>query len=360
MTGTNAHARDEAQTAQVTELVRDYLAPLTPGKVLERFLEASFNTEVTSATLAKLVETNPLYAHYLQKLDILKEKVKQWQEETPKEEGTARITQFIITLLGPAVTRNAILSTWITRRAGPGLPRKDGVPFTIAPRTQLKYALVAFDYAEDNKLANRDLAYLSGFCFDWMAALVEKKGGAIKSEKKYIDEIWATAILSSRVAYELAAIPKNFKLSRYAFSATMMAFLGRFLMVVSFPKNWRDLVKHCGTHGPNAFLAMRILEGKRFAFTHAEAGSLCAGQLQMLKPAEPAIRFYQEPYLLKTKDPKSSELAAIVQAAIRITERGNPKDLPKDIMDNLKGLLTAADIERAYNHAVGKKSEKGA
>lgn len=355
----DADAREEA----LTELVRDYLGPLTPGKVLERFLEASFNKEVTPAALAKLIETNPVYAHFLQKLDILKEKVKQWQEEQGKDEGTLRITQFIITLLGSAVTRNAILSIWITRRAGPGLPRKDGVPFVVAPRNQLKYALAADDYAEENKLTHRDLAYLSGFCFDWTCALIEKKGGAIKSEKKYVDEIWGQAILASRIAYELSAIPKNFKMSRYAFAATMMTFLGRFFMVISFPKKgkdsgWRDLIKHCTSHGPNSFLALRTLEARRYAFTHAEAGSLCAGQIQLLKPAEPAIRFYQEPYLLKSKDPKSFELASVVLAAIRIAERGNAKDLPADVLANLKGLLSSAEIERAYNHALGKSGGK--
>src|SRR4051812_38042988 len=110
-------------TAQaLTQLYRDFLVPMTPGPVVNELLEATFRREVQAPRIAQIIESNPLYAHYLQRLDILQEKIKQWRDDSPEEKSTERLTRYIVVLMGPNAVRNAILAIWLSRHAAQGLP----------------------------------------------------------------------------------------------------------------------------------------------------------------------------------------------------------------------------------------------
>lgn len=354
---TTAESHKEVSDA-LSALVRDYLAPMMPGKMISSFLEASFDPDVQAPRLAALIESNPLYAQYLQKLDILQEKVKMWREEFPEDTGTERLTQFIVALLGASVTRNAVLSIWLSRVATPGLPKKQGVPFVLIPRMQLRYALAGVEYCDENNIANSsDLAYMAGLCFDWTSALMERKGGVVKSEKKYVEELWSEALKSARVAYELSMIPKNLVLSRYAFSSTLLVYVGKALMAASFPKdpaksgmNWKEFLKHCEGHAEHALKAQMILEKRKFALTHSEIAALCASIFPLLRPAESAIRFYQEPYLLKKSAHDGYFLGTIVSSAIELAASKSSK-----AMAGLKELrISEIDVQTALARAKKK------
>jgi hypothetical protein len=313
----------------ISALYRDYLMPMSPGSMIHDLLQASFDPEVQAPRVAEIIEKDPLYCHYLQKLDILQQKIAQWREDFPEDRSsTARLTQFIVILLGPAAVRNAVLSVWINRHAGQGLPRKKDVPFLVIPRTVLRYALSISDYCEGQQIANADTAYLGGLCFDWVAALLEKKGGSAKSEKKYLEETWPEAVKTARLAYELASLPKRMALGRFAFPAALLISLGKVLSAASFPKKptggmgWKEFVKHCESYGPKASLVYQLLEPERFAWTHAEAAALCAQTFPQLQPAASAIRSYLEPSVLQGLAPDAYELALLLSVATTLTQYG--------------------------------------
>jgi hypothetical protein len=342
----------------ISTLYRDYLMPMTPGPMIRDLLEASFDPEVQAPRLAEIIESNPIYSSYLQKLDILQEKVLQWREDFPEdlgtEKGTERLTRFIVVLLGPAAIRNAILAIWLNRHAGLGLPKKEGVPFLVLPRVHLRYALAISDYCDDQKIANGDVAYLGGLCFDWVAALLEKKGGTVKSEKKYLEEQWPEAVKTARIAYKLAHIPKKMALSRYVFPSVLLVYLGKVLMAASHAKVWKDFVKHCESHGPNSRLAFQVLEHQKFPWTHADAASLCALAFPQLAPAESAIRFYLEPELLKSASPESYELALLISTAMTLSRSGKAGLTAEDKASLGQLGISEADLTTALSRLKGK------
>lgn len=341
----------------ISALYRDYLMPMTPGPMIRDLLEASFDPEVQSPRLAEIIESNQLYSSYLQKLDILQEKVLQWREDFPEDRSTERLTRFIVVLLGPAAIRNAILSIWINRYAGQGLPRKEGVPFLVLPRVQLRYALAVSDYCDDQQIAHADVAYLAGLCFDWVSTLIEKQGGAIKSEKKYLEEMWPQAVKTARIAYELAHIPKKMSLSRYIFPSVLLVHLGKVLMAATHAKNWKDFAKHCESHGPQARLAYRVLEHQKFPWTHSDAASLSALTFPQLMPAESAIRFYLEPEMLKKADLESYELALLISTAMTLGKSGKA-DLSADDLASLNQIgISEAALSDALSRLKGKGSK---
>ncbi len=344
----------------IAALYRDYLEPMTPGPMIRDLLEASFDPEVQAPKLAEIIESNPLYSHYLQKLDILQEKVIQWRQDFPEEQGTERLTRFIVVLLGPSAIRNAILAIWINRHAGQGLPRKEKVPFLVLPRMQLRYALALSDYCDEHQIAHSDLAYLAGLCFDWVAALLEKKGGAVKSEKKYLEEIFPEAVKSARLAYELAHIPKKMVLSRYIFPAVLLVHLGKVLMSASYGKDrsggigWKDFVKLCESHGPRSRLAYQVLEHQKFAWTHSDAAALCALVFSQLTPAESAIRFYLNPSMLQKADAEAYELALLMLTAMTIAKSGKNGLGSGDYANLAKIGITEAELSATLQRLKGK------
>jgi hypothetical protein len=344
----------------ISALYRDYLKPMTPGPMIRDLLTASFDPEAQAPKLAEIIESNPIYSQYLQKLDILQEKIVQWREDFPEERTTERLTRFIVVLLGPVAIRNAVLAIWINRHAGQGLPRKEGVPFLVLPRMQLRFALKISEYCDDNQVAHADVAYLGGLCFDWVAALLEKKGGTAKSEKKYLEEIFPDAVKTARIAYELAHIPEKMELSHLVFPAVLLTYLGKVLMAASFPKpsdgsmGWRDFVKHCESHGPRARLAYRILERQKFAWTHSDAAALCSLAFTELAPAESAIRYYLEPDMLRNADPESYELSLLISTATTLARSGKAGLSADD-----KARLERAGIsEAALTDALNRLKEK--
>lgn len=348
----------------ISALFRDYLMPMTPGPMILDLLEASFDPEVQAPRLAELIESNQLYSNYLQKLDILQEKVLQWREDFPEDRGTERLTRFIVVLLGPSAIRNAIVSIWINRYAGQGLPRKDNVPFLILPRVQLRYALAISDYCEERQIAHADVAYLAGLCFDWVSTLIENKGGAIKAEKKYLEEIWPEAVKTARIAYALAHIPQKMTLSRYIFPSVLLVHLGKVLMAASFPKgwsgsnqSWKEFVKHCESHGPRARLAYRVLEHQKFPWTHRDAAALCSFHFPQLMAAESAIRFYLEPDMLKSAAPESYELALLISTAMTLAKSGKAGLSAEDKAGLSQIGISEAALSDALSDLKGKESK---
>ncbi len=317
--------------APFTQILQDYLLPMQPRKTVSRFLAASQHPDTPGPVLAGILEDNPLYAHYLQKIDILQEKVKKWKEEMPEDHSTARLTQFITVLLGPDSTRNAVLAIWLGRHSAAGLPRKPGDPFLLLPRRPLKFATAAGDFCEENRISEKTLAQIAALSFDWLALLIEKKGGQAKAELAYLDELWPAALKSGRIAHELAAVAGKLELSPYAFGAALQIELGRVLMALSFPKNplgeggYKNFLKHCDSHGARSRLAQQVLESLKFPFTHAEAASLGASVIPLLSPAEKSIQFYLEPYLLRQTDPASFALGALLSAALTLA-RNRPEE----------------------------------
>lgn len=349
----------------LSALLRDYLQPLAPGKTVSRFLEASLDPDAHAPRLASIIEDNPLYSHSLQRLDILQEKIRKWREEFPEDRDTSRMTRFIAVLLGPVITRNAVLAIWLGRHSAQGLPRKAGsAPFVLVPRTQLRYALLAQEYCEENLIPEPQLAYLGGLCFDWVSLLIDRKGGAARTEKRYLEETWPQAVQASRVAFELASIPSHLKLSRHAFAACLLVHLGQVLMALSFPKDnalpgWKEFLRHCGLHGSRADAAQTLLEPRAFAFTHAEAGALCALQLSQLAPTAAAIRFYREPYLLRSSDREAFGLGAVLSAALTLARNTAEASLSSQQREWLasEGIPTEA-VAVALVRASGSPSSK--
>lgn len=346
-------------------LYRDYLRPMTPGPIILELLGASFDPEVQAPRLAEIVERDPIYSHYLQKIDILQAKVQQWREDFPEEKGTERLTRFIVVLLGSAAVRNAVMAVWINRHAGQGLPTKEGVPFLVLPKVYLKYAMTVLEYCDEYKIPHVDTAYSGALCFDWVAALMDKKGGTVKSEKRYLDELWPNAVMTARIAHELAASARRMTLSSYAFSSALLIELGKVLMAASFQKTesgagWKEFVRHCESHGQSADAARVVLEKRKFAWTHSEAAALCAMIFPQLAPSASAIEFYLEPYFLRKSESDSYELALILSVATQLARTKAVASLNPEWKKDLAKLgIEDAQIQNALNRAVGSKDRKG-
>lgn len=351
----DAQGSKDALVASLPPLLRNYLLPMHPGKTVIEFIEASFNPESQAPRLTALIESNPFYADFLQKLDILSGKLKTWQEEKAADPTGPPITQKIVGLLGPAIVRDAIIAIWMSRHAPPGLPRKNGgKPVMIAPRTQLRFASTIARYFEENNLAHGDVAYMAAVCFDWISAVI------VKGEKSYLDNTWNEAMPTARIAYELASIPKNLHLSAHAYSSTLLIHLGRVLMAASFPKTdstggWKDFLRSCDQHHVPPGQLRALLESRKFAFTHAEVAAMCALMVPMLQPSHQAILYHHEPYLIRRLDRDSHALAAILSAAITLGTRKKIEDLSASQKADLTALgLHNAEIQSAMTRAFRK------
>lgn len=347
----------------LSALNRDYLQPMAPGGTIGRFLEASLDPDSRAPRLASIIEGNPLYSHSLQKLDILQDQIRKWREESPEDRETGRLTRYIVVLLGPVLTLDAMLAIWLERHSPQGLPRKpQAAPHVLTPRARLRYALLAREYCEGNDLPDPRLAYLAGLAYDRISLLIDCRAGAARSERNYLEETWNEAIRASRIAHELAAIPTHLLLSRHAFAACLLAYLGKVLMALSFPGSaggpgWKDFLRHCASHGAMAETAWSLLEPRAFAFTHSEAAALCALRMPWLAPAAGAIRFHREPYLLRSSDPEGFGLGAVLCAAVTLAAARPLSPRQREWLAS-EGIPEEA-LPRALARASGKASQKG-
>src|SRR5688500_9596394 len=106
-------------------LLRGYLQPISAGPTLQAFLKTIFDPKSTSPLIAGSIHLNQAYAHFLQKLEILKQRKENAfseDEEAPPKEGDGKAApasrpmrdeekelEKVINLLGKGPTRNAMV-----------------------------------------------------------------------------------------------------------------------------------------------------------------------------------------------------------------------------------------------------------
>lgn len=288
----------------LTQAFREFLLPSAPSETPLATLKASGNEKMRVRQLMPVFLKNPAYWHFLMKLNVLAQKVKDWRAEVPETvDHSVVITDRILGLMGKDLIRNFTLGMALFRTLGANLPRKNkDSGLNLSPPDVLPFAIGAQDYCMDKKLMHSDMAFNAGLTYDWINIILTKKK-ASQDQKAYVKECHTEGFKMAKIAYRLAQTMGRIEFDRYVFAGAMAIPAGKAVMNVLFPKeqkekSWAQFIADCEKHPQGRREAALAFETKRFALTHAEISSLLASFGEMLRPVEKAIFYYNTPYFL--------------------------------------------------------------
>lgn len=292
----------------------------------------------TPLFLARVIESNQAYDHFLKTSDLLQKRKSKWTEaDEPVKKGEDGKpipgsqapkygeTERMILLLGRNPTRNALLNLRLMRMLGEGLPKTEKDGLSLKPSNYFKFALKIEEFAMERGLTHPEHIFLGGLLYDWILHLVESQKLGGKGAAASLDGAWKSSLKTAQITYKLGMSLKSFKLDKYAFSAGLAMGLGRFFMDVFFPSSkaqpgWQDVWDRVMAVKTQDFQALSlILERKQFKVdAPAIAGLLCSF-FAPLRGASLALTHAYDPYLLRTANPDSYRLALLLNAADRLS-----------------------------------------
>jgi hypothetical protein len=283
---------------------REFLLPSAPTETPLAALRASGNEKMRVRQLMPVFLKNPAFFHFLMKLNLLAQKVKDWRGEVPETvDHSAVIVDRILSLMGKDLIRNFTVGMALFRGLGSNLPRSNkDAGLNLNPPDVLPLAIAAQDYCMDKKLMHADMAYNAGLIYDWLNVHLTRIK-ASQDQKAYIKDAFTEGMLTAKIAYRVGQRLGRVEQDRYIFAGALAIPAGKVLMNVLFPKenkekSWAQFVADCEKHPHGKREAMLAFESKRFPLTHADLASLMASFTEMLRPAEKAILFYNTPYYL--------------------------------------------------------------
>jgi hypothetical protein len=304
----------------LSTLVRDYLVPAVPGRLMLGVMDASANIDLRALDLVPLIEANQAYAHFLRSQRAFGKKMTDWTSEAPEGSNPGVfLTRRLVGLLGKKVIRNIVVSTRLSRMTNPKLPRKKGDSLEIEPKTIIPFALEAEELCQEQSWAYPEMAFVGGLHYDWLAGLLNRNK-APKDAQETLKAAFTEGIQIAKRGYRLSERLKNLKHGRYVFAAGLVAPLGQALMAAIFKKgesdpNWGSFTKELEAYGKRKSLAQLYLEKETFELTSHELTGLFVNSFQLLKEIEPAIRFARQPAMLAGANPDQHALAMVLSVA---------------------------------------------
>ena len=304
------------ELVQFSKLIEEYLQPSVLGKTMLATIKAAVDPDTRPQALVPLIIDNQAYTHFLQKIDILQSRINEWNTDEAKTANKDQvILERIFTLLGKQATKNTVACVRVNRMLGVA-PRKESERMTLNPKEQLKLAITAEDFCQEQNLAYSGMAYLGGLHYDWLVGLMTKRKLS-KDAITYVTEVWNNSFKTARIAYDLSRQLKAFKYDRYVFASALTMNIGKVFMSIAYPKemdsrSWAIFLQDMDKFADKKPEAIALFEKKRFAFTHSEYSAVFVSWFQVLAPVEKAIYHYQDPYYLKNSDIDLYRLAAIL------------------------------------------------
>jgi hypothetical protein len=301
----------------LTQAFREFLLPSVPSETPLATLKACGNEKMRVRQLMPVYLKNQAYWHFLMKLNVLAQKVKDWKGEVPENvDHSVVINDRILGLMGKDLIRNFTVGMALFRSLGANLPRRNkDAGLNLSPPDVLPLAIGIQEYCMDRKLMHVDMAYNAGLIYDWINVLLTKKK-ASQDQKAYIKEAFNEGFRMAQVSYRLAQKIGRIEQDRYVFAGALAIPAGKVLMNVLFPKelkekSWAQFVADCEKHPHGKHAAALVFEPKRFSIQHAELSSLLASFGEMLRPVERAIQCYRTPYYLTGAGKGFSTLAGL-------------------------------------------------
>jgi hypothetical protein len=349
-------------TAFVGSLVHDYLRPAVPGATMKRVVEAAGDAKVRVQEMLPILDANPPYARFLLMQSFLSERVARWAEEDPENPDQEHLLlDRALALLGKSAVRNVVVATRLGRAAGSGLPRRKSEPLGVSPKDQLRFGIQAEAFCEDQKIVQPEIAFQAGIHYDWIYGLVARSR-AVRDCRMATEEAFKEGLAMAHVAYELGVKQRAIQHGKYVFGAALLCPLGKALMMALFPKtmgdrSWAGFLTACEKYRNFKRDAFRILEKRRFPMGHAQLSSVFASFFGFFRPVEKAIRFYEEPYLLRTADPNLFQLSMILSIAAAL--RAADGALESQHRDWLRGAgIRDKDLEGILARTAPPKDEE--
>jgi hypothetical protein len=355
MTPPESPGQQQDASAELSQLLRDFLMPAIPATTVLETIRASGNEKIRVQELMPLLQTNPSLAHFLMKLTFLANKVKDWRAEVPETvDHSVVITERILSLLGKNLVRNITASIALNRLLGANLPRKSkDTSLNIDYAQQLPFAIGAQEYCLDRKLMHADMAFNAGLHYDLLSTLLTKKK-ASQDQKAAVKEAFDEGFAIARVAYKVGQKMRKIRYDRYVFAGALLVPAGKVIMGMLFPKelkekSWAQLVADCDKHPKGRFEALATYESRRLPLTYSEISGLLASFGETLRPVERAISCVSRPYYLDSIDPGLASLAGLwsVSRSAAQAKDGKFKPTPFEESFLIKSNLTAAIVKNA-------------
>ena len=327
---------ESADMSFLSKLVTGYMIRSVPGETPREIVKLASDPDKRALDLVPLFLRNQSYEQHLQRLDLLGQRIADWKTENPN--GTIErdvLCERIVALLGKSSIRNVALCIAFHKMNG-ALPRKAGDKFSLAPQDQLKHALEAEAFCQENGLAHADVAYQAGLHYDILRSLFTAQK-LPKDAEATLAAAWLEGKKAARIAYDISRTFKSFKFERYAFAGTLLLPIGKALLSVAFPKEQgdRSWVTFQGEIDKIKFKkldSLLALEPKRFPVGHAGMSSLFVSFIGLNRPIEKALAYYPTPYYLKKTDTDLARLAQVFHLSLALSQtdfmKGNLTELP--------------------------------
>ncbi len=350
-------------SAELVQLLREFLVPVVPAATVLETIRASGNEKMRVQELMPLLQKNPSLQHFLMKLAFLANKVKDWRAEVPETvDHSTVITDRILALLGKDLIRNITTSIALNRLTGTNLPRKSkDTSLNIDYTQQIPFAIGAQEYCLEKKLMHADMAFNAGLHYDFLSALLTKRK-ASQDQKAAIKEAFDEGFTVARISYKIGQKMRKIRYDRYVFAGALMVPAGKVVMGVLFPKelkekSWAQLIADCDKHPKGRFEALEAYEAKRMPVTHSEISGLISSFGETLRPVERAISFVGRPYYLDTFDPGLASLAGLWSVSRSAAQAKNGKFSPTPFEEAflIKSNLTAETVKNAAAEARAEK-----
>jgi hypothetical protein len=349
------------QTKLISKTIKSTLKHCVPGLTFRETIRLTADNATSIESITNTIQTNPVYSSFFKALDILASRIATWEEEekeNPKKDHV--LLERSVQLLNRSVTRNVIGALQLNRLRDAGLPRTKTDKLILAPREQLRYALLAEDDCLERELPGSELAFLAGYHYDVLLALYTTHK-APKEISTTLEKSWAEGLKAARLAATLASHFTAFHHHSYIYGASLVAPIGKVLMAELFPKellasSWSQFIIQCEKFENRSQLALWVGEFRRFGMTYAELSGFVISFLTLFEPIESAVFFHSDPQNLIKKDTELYRLSALISVSLALgslkVEKNRVSYLNSIHLDCLKDLgIPLKDVDELVEKA---------
>jgi hypothetical protein len=355
---------DSFKSPPFPQLLNDFLRPATPDAVALGVIQGAGDENLRASAFAPLIHSDTRYRNYLFAQTFLADRMSEWFEENAKNADRESVAlDRTLGLLGKEPIRNLMACAHIDKILGTldlssvADPEKK---ISSRPSESIPFALEAEKTCMDKNWIFPETAFAAGIHYDWLSAIVKKKGGT-PEDKSAIGGAFAEGVLTAKMAYVLGERTQEIKSGKYLFSAGILLPLGKAMMACLYPKSaspsWSSFTADVEKAAEKRFDFLYFLERRKFPVSHAELGSLFVNFGAVLRVIEKAIYYYQEPDALQSIDPNLHQLSIMISLANRMAlAKGAPFPLePFHVRWMKTNRISEESLKNASNDALKSK-----
>jgi len=273
-------------------------------KISTAIIEAFINVDVTADKIGQFLQGNPYYEDM-----FLRVIAAMGRAETPGISAA-------VVLLGMQRSRNLILALQLFRSIQLKHPEvsADG-KLNFKPDGFLKYALKMEEQSQQSKDRYGDTAFAGALLFDYLDqyAVMKQADPAVLN---FISTQFGHGLRTGKVARELSSLLTDFNFPKHVMAAGLVHDIGKVVMALLEP-SVMDFYDKCFARDVPRDVR-HVMERERFGITHDVIGAICCELFHVFKPISRAVLFHHEPYLLKRRNPKQYQLAALLSLSSNV------------------------------------------